>query len=83
MGSSPPVPPLSPPGANQEPRSGPCPSALFPAQADATRGGKAIGKKSPALRGLPPDPHPRAAANGYPLLRMRLGERGACVLNGT
>lgn len=40
-------------------------------------------EKSPALRGLPPDPRPRAAANGCPLLRMRRGERGACVLNGT
>lgn len=40
-------------------------------------------EKSPALRGLPPDPRPRAAANCCPLLRMRHGERGACVLNGT
>lgn len=53
MGSSPPQP--LPFLHSAQTKSRPCPSALFPAQADATRRSKAIGK-SPALLQLPPDP---------------------------
>lgn len=77
MGSSPPVPPLSPPGTNREP--------LLPQRPLPRPGTRDPQRQSHWKKPRPPPGHLQtpslcAAANGCLLLRVRDGEQGACAL---
>lgn len=77
---TPPVPPLSPPGTNQEP---PLPLRPLPRPGRRNPQRQSHWKRPRPPAGYLQTPSPRAAANRSRLPRMRDGGQGACVLRGS